>query len=335
MVVKVKDILACMDDFTNGRCLKGPGDWASGKNPYVVTKTSGIPGKAVTELPGLVWGDPEKEVKKIAIGITMTESQIELAAATGCDAIMVHHPIAEASNSGGVLIKDYLGMYGISAFECHEAFHGLHPGIAWLHGHKSKFCSICYGGVQGNVVNVGDVLPEIKTLGDMITRLEDLMDKPTDMKMLEAEREIRGCADIQETAIAACAKILVGTPDTPMKEVIHIHPHTGFNTNDLERIKADWPNADTLIASISHVYEGSPLLEKAKELGMNVVVGNSHGLEIFENGMPMGKALKAGLPELEVVIFRERQSSIPLDMAGSKSLQAYAEMMQTNYLHRK
>jgi len=120
-----------------------------------------------------------------------------------------------------------------------------------------------------------------------------------------------------------------------MKEVIHIHPHGGFKPEHLEQLKKEWPNADTLISSISHVYAGSPILEKAKELGLNVVVGNSHALEIFENGIPMGKALKAGLPELEVVIFRERQASIPLDKAGSKSLQAYAEMMQTNYLHRK
>ena len=105
-MAKVKDVLQALDDLTNGRCLMGPGDWASGrKSKWVVTKSSDIPGKAVVEMPGLIWGDPEMEVKKIAVGMTMTESAIELAAATGVDAIVVHHPIADAANSGGVLIK--------------------------------------------------------------------------------------------------------------------------------------------------------------------------------------------------------------------------------------
>ena len=87
MTVRVKDVLQALDDLTNGRCLKTPGDWASGKNPWVVTKSSNIPGKAVVEMPGLIWGDPEMEVKKIAVMMTMTESAIELAAATGVDAL--------------------------------------------------------------------------------------------------------------------------------------------------------------------------------------------------------------------------------------------------------
>lgn len=66
-MAKVKDVLAALDDLTGGRCLKGPGDWAGGKNPWVVTKSSDIPGKAVVEMPGLVWGDPEMEVRKIAV----------------------------------------------------------------------------------------------------------------------------------------------------------------------------------------------------------------------------------------------------------------------------
>ena len=36
-MAKVKDVLAALDDLTGGRCLKGPGDWAGGKNPWVVT----------------------------------------------------------------------------------------------------------------------------------------------------------------------------------------------------------------------------------------------------------------------------------------------------------
>ncbi|MCL2442469.1 MAG: Nif3-like dinuclear metal center hexameric protein, partial [Treponema sp.] len=79
-----------------------------GNNPFVVTKSSDIPGKAVTELLGLIWGDSEMKVKNIAVIMTLNESAIELAAATGVNVIVAHHPIADASNSGGVLLKFYL-----------------------------------------------------------------------------------------------------------------------------------------------------------------------------------------------------------------------------------
>ena len=35
-MAKVKDVLQALDDLTNGRCVKSPADWASGKNPWVV-----------------------------------------------------------------------------------------------------------------------------------------------------------------------------------------------------------------------------------------------------------------------------------------------------------
>lgn len=46
-MAKVKDVLAALDDLTGGRCLKGPGDWTGGKNPWVVTKSSDIDRKSV------------------------------------------------------------------------------------------------------------------------------------------------------------------------------------------------------------------------------------------------------------------------------------------------
>ena len=335
MTVRVKDVLQALDDLTNGRCLKTPGDWAAGKNPWVVTKSSNIPGKAVVEMPGLVWGDPEMEVKKIAVMMTMTESAIELAAATGVDALVAHHPIADAANSGGVLIKYYLGAYNLACFELHEAFHGMHPGIPWLHGHKPHFATVCYAGIPGNIVYVGDVLPEIKTVGDMINRLDTLMNVSVDEKMLAMERDLRNCADIEETSVAARAKILVGSPDRPMKKVIHMFPHCGFNCDHLEQLVKDNPGVDTLMATISRVYPGHELIAKAEELGLNFVCGNSHAMEIFENGVPMANALKKHLPECEVVIFRERMTSVPLDEIGSKEIRDYAEDMSVNYLHRK
>ena len=94
----VRDILKALDVITGGRVITDSFGYG-GANPFVVTKTSGIPGKAVTELPGLVWGDPDMPVKKVAVMMTLTESAIELAGATGIDCLIAHHPIAEGSNT--------------------------------------------------------------------------------------------------------------------------------------------------------------------------------------------------------------------------------------------
>lgn len=75
----VRDILKALDVITGGRVITDSFGYG-GANPFVVTKTSGIPGKAVTELPGLVWGDPDMPVKKVAVMMTLTESAIELVA---------------------------------------------------------------------------------------------------------------------------------------------------------------------------------------------------------------------------------------------------------------
>lgn len=334
-MARVKDVLTALDDLTNGRCLKTPGDWSAGKNPWVVTKSSNIPGKAVVEMPGLVWGDPEMEVKKIAVMMTMTESAIELAAATGVNALIAHHPIADAANSGGVLIKYYLGAYNLACFELHEAFHGMHPGIPWLHGHKPFFATVCYDGIPGNIVYVGDVLPEIKTVGGMIERLDKLMNVEVDEGMLKMERAHRNCDAIEETSVAARAKILVGSPDRPMKKVIHMFPHCGFTPAHLEKLVADNPGVDTLLATISRVYPGHALIAKAEELGLNFVCGNSHAMEIFENGVPLAQALKNHLPDVEIVIFRERMTSVPLDEIGSPEIREYAGNIARDFLHRK
>ena len=331
----VKDVLDALDDLTNGRCLKSPADWSSGKNHWVVTKSSNIPGKAVVEMPGLIFGDWEMPVKKVAVLMTMTESAIELAAATGVDAIVAHHPIGDSTNSGGVLLKYYLGLYGLACFELHEAFHGLHPGIPWLHGHKPYFSSVKYGGIDGNVAYVGDVFPEINTVGDMINRLDNLMNTWSDEKMLEFERMHKACESIEETSIAVRAKILVGSVDAPMKKVAHIFPHCGFTAEHLKNMVAEYPEIDTVIASISRVYEGHELIAAAEELGLNFVCGNSHAMEIFENGLPLACALRNHLPDVEVVIFRERTTSIPISSIGTQEMRDYGNSMAKDYLHRK
>jgi len=334
MSYRVNDVLKALDDLTGGRCVINREGWAKGNNRFVVTKSSDIPGKAVTELPGLVWGDPEMEVKKIAVMMTLNESAIELAAATGVNAIVAHHPIADASSSGGVLLKVYLDLYGIAVFELHEAFHGLHPGIPFLHGHKPSFTSIAYGGIPGNIVHVGDSLPEVKTLGNMIDRLNRFMDVETDKKMLAAEQAVKGCDNITEASVAARCRIVLGDRGKPMRKVIHMFPHSGFNVSHLESLMADNPDVDTLLATISHVYPGNDLISRAEEFGIGFVCGNSHALEIFENGLPLAYAIRQCLPQAEIVIFRERITGTPLDEFGSDVIRDYAKGMAFNYLGR-
>ncbi|MCG8532221.1 MAG: Nif3-like dinuclear metal center hexameric protein, partial [Desulfovibrionales bacterium] len=104
--MNVSDLVLALDTISNGRVLGG--DHRPCANPFVVTKSSHIPGKAVTETPGLVVGNPDATIKKIAVLMTLTESAIELAGASGVDAMVVHHPVADAASSGGVLLKTYL-----------------------------------------------------------------------------------------------------------------------------------------------------------------------------------------------------------------------------------
>ena len=335
MSYQVKEVLQALDDLSGGHCFTNRKSWDNKNNHFVITKSSNIPGKSVTEIPGLVWGDMEMEVKKIAVIMTLNENVIELAAATGVNVIVAHHPIADAASSGGVLLKHYLDLYNIAVFELHEAFHGLHPGIPFLHGHKPFFTNIAYGGIAGNVVYLGNVLPEIKTVGDMISRLNQFMDTETDRQMLESEIAIRKCENIQETSIAVQCKILLGDCDEPMKKVIHIFPHTGFNANHLESLMNDNPDVDTLLATISRVYPNHELIAKAEEFGLNFICGNSHAMEIFENGLPLAYAIRQHLPETEVVIFRDRVTSTPLDEFGTNAIRDYGKDMAFNYLNRK
>ena len=329
--VAVRDILEALDRITGGRVVKGPGD-LGGRNPFVVTKSSGIPGKSVTETPGLVWGDPQARVRRAAVLMTLTESAIELAAATGVGCLVAHHPIADGANSGGVTLKNYLDLYGLQALELHEAFHGLHPGISWLHGHQALEVNLCVGGVHGNILYYGQTLPEVRTLGELLARLESLMDLGTEREALEQERRLRSCPDLQETCASTGARILLGTPESPVRRVLHIFPHTGFTPEQMEAAKAAHPEADTVLATISRVYPGHPLIAKARDLGLNFLCGNSHALEILENGVPLARALAAQLPDLEVRVFRERMTSYPLDAVGSGAVRDYGRDMASRYL---
>ncbi|SDF44028.1 Nif3-like dinuclear metal center hexameric protein [Sporolituus thermophilus] len=331
-MAKVKDVLDALDKITGGRCVKNIDDIFSGKNQFVVNKTSNIPGKACIETPGLVCGNLEAEVKKLAVTMTLTECNIELAGATGVDAIVAHHPVMEAANSGGVTMRNYLNLYGLSVFELHEAFHGLHPGIAFIHGHKAFRVDIAYGGIPGNILYVGKTLDEVKTLGDILDRLNTFMGLDEEHKMLIAERNSRSCNQIMETNVATGGKILAGNRDNPVNTVIHIFPHTGFTPEHLVKVKCEHPEADTVLASISRVRENSALVAKAKELGMNFIIGNSHAMEILENGLPLAVAIRKLLPDVEVVLFRERITSTPITMAGTPAIREYAENIAERFL---
>ncbi len=331
--MKVKELIHVLDDITGGRVVKDLGDVFTGKNPFVVMKSSNIPGKSVMETPGLVYGNPEAEIKKIAVTMTLTEGNIELAGATGVDAIVAHHPIADAANSGGVTLNYYLDLYNVAVFELHEAFHGLHPGISYIHGHKPFRVDIRYGGIPGNILYVGKTLDEVKTLGDILDRLNKMMDMEKEQQIMGVERAHFNCADMKDSATALQGEILLGSIDSPVNTVLHIFPHTGFTAEHLIKAKNEHPEIDTVLATISRVKKDSALVKKAEELELNFICGNSHALEIFENGLPLAYALRHYLPEdIEIVLFRERICSIPLKDFGSPNIKEYAKFITENYL---
>jgi hypothetical protein len=271
------------------------------------------------------------EVARAGVMMTLTESAIELAGATGVNCLIAHHPVAEAANMGGVLARDYLNLYGIAVMELHEAFHGLHPGIAWLHGSKAVKVHIKYGGVPGKIVWFGEALPEVPTLGAFVDRLTRLMDVALEENILRIESEMRGCPGLQETSVAARAAIYCGEPGDALGRTITVFPHTGFSGDDLAQAVVEYP-ADTVVCCISRPRPGDSLVAKARELGLHLVAGNSHAVEILENGVPLAHAIARQLPGLEVRLFRERMTSCPLDRCGNPELIAYARRMAENHL---
>ena len=209
---------------------------------------------------------------------------------------------------------------------------GFTPGIAFLHGIKTHYVDVSYGGIPGNIINVGTALPEVKTLGDMLNRIEDMMDFSREQKFLESERAIRGCESILETNIEARGQFMSVRRIIRVNKVLHIFPHTGFTPEHLERAVEEHPGIDTLLATISRVYDGHELISCAEKMGINFICGNSHALEIIENGLPLAQAISVMLPDTEVVIFRERMTSTPLPDFGSEKMRNYAENIAADYL---
>jgi hypothetical protein len=327
-----RDVLSALDRISGGRVIRSAEEPFGAGHPFVVTKSSHIPGKAICEIPGLVCGQPDRAVSKLAVSMTLTESQIELAGATGVDAIVCHHPVADAASCGGVPLRGYVALYSLAIFELHEAFHGRHPGIPWLHGHRPYRTELSYGGVPGNLMLVGRVLPEIETAGDILERLAHLTALAHEQEMLDLERRHRNCPGLLETNLAAQARLLSGAREAPVKILLHCFPHTGFSPEHLRRAKEEHPEIDTVLMSISRVPEGSELVTTARGLGLTVLCGNSHCLEILENGLPLAYALQRLLPAVEVVVFRERVTSAPLSEVGSPAIREYARSMAEDYL---
>ncbi|SDJ78463.1 Nif3-like dinuclear metal center hexameric protein [Paenibacillus naphthalenovorans] len=329
--IAVADVLEALNRISKGRMVMDWNEVTSGTNPYVVMKTSNIPGKSVIEIPGLVFGDKHKPVARVGVGMTLTESVIELASAMKLDLIVVHHPVADAASSGGVPFADYLPLYDLALIEMHEAFHGLHPGMTLLHGHRKLTTDICFGGIPGNVLHKGIALPEVQTAGDILARINRMMGRDIDVDLLEAERAIRGETTLQEATLANPAKLLSGGPDSPVKHVLHFFPHTGFSVGHLETALRMYPETDTIIASISRVREDHPFVALARERGLTFIVGNSHSVEIMENGLPLAYALELLLPGIEVFLLRERITAVPLkDIAHSRMVEYGKQMAETH-----
>ena len=326
-VYTVRDVLEAMKVITKGRVVGPEENPFSRSNPFMVTKSSNIPGKAVTEIPGLVYGRLDDQVKKIGVVMTVTEAVVELTGGMGINVLVAHHPFADATNFGGVLIKDYCDLYGINVFEAHEAFHGRHPGISFLHGYKLEKVDLNYGGIHGNILFLGKAFPETKTLKDIIERLQNMMSEKERDQFLQIERDFWKNSDIQESLSSNKPAILLGTLDSKVQNIIHIFPHTGFKPEHLEKVYRDNPGMDTVIASISRVKSDSALVKKAKELGLNFLLGNSHAHEIYENGIPLGKALESLLPGVPIFLIEQRVTATPMGNAGNIKLQEYGKKM--------
>jgi hypothetical protein len=323
----VRDVLEAMKVITKGRVVGPEENPFSRSNPFIVTKSSHIPGKAITETPGLVYGRMEDRVRKIGVVMTINEAVIELAGGMDMNVLIAHHPFADAANFGGVLIKGYCDLYGLNVFEAHEAFHGRHPGISLLHGYKLEKVDLNYGGIPGNVLFLGKAFPETKTLKDIIDRLQATMSERERDQFLKLERDFWKNAEIEESLALNKPAILLGSAESKVQNIIHIFPHTGFRPEHLEKVFRDNPGMDTVIASISRVKLDSGLVKKAKELGLNFFLGNSHAHEIYENGIPLAKSLESLLPGAPIFLIEQRVTATPLSKAGNASLQQYGKKM--------
>ncbi len=326
----VEDIVAATNRLVRGRLLES----LDHHNDWRVVKDSGISGKAVTELPGLVAGDPAAPARRVGVTMTLTEHTIELARAIQIDAVVVHHPVADAASSGGVELVHYLSLYGISVIECHEALHGLHPGIAWLHGHTADTTDARYDGVDGMVVTIGRPHDDIVVAGDVLRRVEHLTGRPTEVAVGEAEASVRRVSSVADSCTAPRPRMIVGTEDDKLGDLVaHVYPHTGFGAAQLRSLRESLPSISSVIVSISTVDDDDDLARECAAAGLPLISGSLHSYEIIENGVPLAFALQHILPEVEVLLLRERVTALPLDGLGD-DVSAYGHQMAQHLIER-
>ncbi|CRF28894.1 Uncharacterised protein [Mycobacterium tuberculosis] len=158
------------------------------------------------------------------------------------------------------------------------------------------------------------------------------MGRATDQDLLQAERAIRGEATLEEATLSNPARLYCGTPDSPVKHIVHFFPHTGFTSKHLDLALERFPETDTIIVSISRVREEHELVTAARQRGLNFIVGNPHSLEILENGLPLACALEQLLPGLEVFLLRERITAVPLKDVGHREIMEYGRQMASRHL---
>ena len=158
------------------------------------------------------------------------------------------------------------------------------------------------------------------------------MDPEGDRKVLEKEAEIRGCPELTEASLAALPSILSGSVSSRVEKILHIFPHTGFTAGHLEAALDRYPGTDTILASICRLPEASDIVSMAGVLGLNVITGNSHALEIFENGLPLARALQNELPGLSITMFRERMTAAPLNQFGNNRIRSYGHKMASHMI---
>ncbi|MBI2875175.1 MAG: Nif3-like dinuclear metal center hexameric protein [Firmicutes bacterium] len=329
--VKLADLVETLQRLAPGR-VPGVGETPDPeKHPWVVWKSSGIPGKAVMEIPGLVYGDPKKPIRRLGIGLTLTEGILELAGHQGLDAVLVHHPVADAASSGGVLLKDYCELYNLAILELHEAFHGIHAGRAILYGLKMLAWKDNYGGLTtpGFSVRICEPSEPGMTLGDLVRRTSEFFEQEHEIGMLEHEKERFGYRKIDGAAMFS-GRILHGTPDRKITKLLHCSPYSGLAPDHLELAVKEYPDLDTVFLTFSLLSPEHYLVEAARRLDLAVVIGSCHEWEIYENCLPLAQAIKDLLPSLEITLFRSRLSAIPLEEVGNSFAREYARRIASD-----
>lgn len=78
--------------------------------------------------PGLLVGDPEKEVKKVFLALDVTDESLEKAVKTGADMIITHHPLI-FSGIKKVTVDNFIGRRIIGLIENGISYYAMHTNF--------------------------------------------------------------------------------------------------------------------------------------------------------------------------------------------------------------